>query len=335
MKKIILNINIIDKIKGQTMSGGASYKAPHDILEISLRNGYVEHNISVYNYKFKILTQFFIVIKFLRIIFLYPKQTYLLIQYPCINPQILSIFLPLFRKYHLQTIIHDINSIRVNGELSTMENKALSSFDEIIVHSSNMKEYLKNKLKNYNIEYKILGCFPYIAEPDATDRELSKNICFAGNIDKSLFIKKFIQENKELNIYLYGALKDKSINNENVEYKGVFSPNNVHNLEGSWGLVWDGDSTKTCNGNFGKYLRIIAPHKFSLYILAGLPLIVWKGSAMASLVNEKKIGIVINSLSDIVEIINQVSSEEYKELCKNIKDMQKILINGSNYFDLL
>ncbi|MFR3186650.1 MAG: galactofuranosyltransferase [Phocaeicola sp.] len=336
MKKIIVNTFIVDKYKGQNMSGGASYKAPHDILKITLKHGYTEHKVSVSNYKSKVLIHLALIVKLLKIWFIYPSQTYLMIQYPCINPRILYILLPFLRKFYLQAIIHDINSIRVDGHLSSAENEILSRFNELIVHTSNMKDYLQHVLKNKNIVYKVIDCFPYIAEADRTNRCSGKAICFAGNIDKSLFIKDFIKENKDLNLYLYGSLKDKTIEkNSKVIYKGIFNPNLVRGLEGSWGLVWDGNSTMTCSGNWGQYLRIIAPHKFSLYIMAGLPLIVWKNSAMAELVEKKQIGITISSLSQISTVIEQITAEQYDTFCKNITYMQEILAKGSNYSNIL
>ena len=39
------------------------------------------------------------------------------------------------------------------------------------------------------------------------------------------------------------------------EYKGVFKPDIIGHLEGSWGLVWDGDSTETRSGTWGSYLK--------------------------------------------------------------------------------
>lgn len=336
MKKVIINTIIINKYKNQNMSGGASYKAPHDILKITLKHGYTEHKISVSNVKSKILIHLILIIKLLKIRLIYPSHTYLMIQYPCINPRILKILLPLLKKFHLQAIIHDINSIRVDGHLSSTENEVLSQFDELIVHTPNMKDYLQHVLKNKNINYKIIDCFPYIAEVDRTFRHLNKDICFAGNIDKSLFIKDFITENKDLNLYLYGALKDRTIEkNPKVMYKGIFDPNSIKGLEGSWGLVWDGDSTNTCSGNLGQYLKIIAPHKFSLYILAGLPLIVWKHSAMAMLVEKEQIGITINSLAEISNSIEQITTKQYEIFCKNIENMQEILVKGNNYSTLL
>ena len=57
-------------------------------------------------------------------------------------------------------------------------------------------------------------------------------------------------------------------------------------MEGNWGLVWDGNSIDTCSGNFGEYLRLNAPFKFSLYLAAKRPVVVWRESAMAEYVRK-------------------------------------------------
>ena len=56
---------------------------------------------------------------------------------------------------------------------------------------------------------------------------------------------------------------------------GSFLPDELPSaLEGSFGLVWDGDSSKTCSGVFGEYLRYNNSHKASLYLASGFPIIV-------------------------------------------------------------
>ena len=69
--------------------------------------------------------------------------------------------------------------------------------------------------------------------------------------------------------------------------------------------------------------------------MAGLPLIVWKNSAMAELVEKKQIGITISSLSQISTVIEQITAEQYDTFCKNITYMQEILAKGSNYSNIL
>lgn len=75
-----------------------------------------------------------------------------------------------------------------------------------------------------------------------------------------------------------------------------------------------------CSGNWGKYLKIIAPHKFSMYLVAELPIIVWKESAMAKLVEQNKLGITINTLTELGDRISRISSDEYDNIVLNIRN---------------
>ena len=56
-------------------------------------------------------------------------------------------------------------------------------------------------------------------------------------------------------------------------------------MEGSFGLVWDGISVETCAGVYGEYLKVNNPHKTSLYLASGIPVIIWKEAAWLSLLN--------------------------------------------------
>ena len=293
MKKYILIIKTIanDKLSKSLIGGGASVKAPQDIHKIALQNGYEEYPIILRGYKNKLL---FIVVLFLKMIRLainLPNGATLLIQYPSLNPKMLYFIFPFLKKKYLITLLHDINSVREKGELSGFENKVLSNFDEIIVHTPEMQTYFEQRLRP-GIKYHYLGCFPYIAVPDKEARQLSKQVCFAGNIDKSVFFSDFVFENKDLDLIVYGSCSS--------------------------------------NNAMRNYLKIIAPHKFSLYVLAGLPLIVWKDSAMAKLVEMKNIGITVTSLSEISARISAVSDNDYKEYCANIQKFQPVLLKGEN-----
>jgi len=54
-----------------------------------------------------------------------------------------------------------------------------------------------------------------------------------------------------------------------------------------------------------------------LYLLTGMPVIVWKESALAKLVQEKNIGILINTLDDVHAIISNLSPEAYSIMQSN------------------
>ena len=115
----------------------------------------------------------------------------------------------------------------------------------------------------------------------------------------------------------------------NVEYKGSFKPNEIpYKLDGSFGLIWDGNSIDTCAGSVGEYMKYNNPHKLSLYIASGLPVIVWKQAAVAKFVEDNNIGFTVNSLKEIADQIDKLTEEDYKNYLVNIKKLQEKVCNG-------
>lgn len=95
----------------------------------------------------------------------------------------------------------------------------------------------------------------------------------------------------------------------------MFKPEELpYVLSGSFGLVWDGTSANTCSGVYGEYLQINNPHKASLYIASGIPVIIWSHAALADFVKENDCGIVVDSLSDIKGKLMNMSESEYQRL---------------------
>lgn len=317
MKKYI--INIITDYSKNIIGGGASSKAPADILHLARKAGFEE--LVIYN-KFprnRILGYLSIIYQAMLLSMRFKEKSIILFQYPFINVRLIPMVLRFFQKHQLVGLIHDMNSVRENGKLSFSEQKALSYFSELYVHTNNMKDFLSTVLPQ-SIMYKVLGCFPYIADKNVEERCLSKKVCFAGNLTKSKFLPQFVQKNKNLKILLYGSIKEPNVFGNRAEYKGTFLPDKIQHIIGSWGLVWDGESVDCCGGLYGNYLKIIAPHKFSMYLAADMPVIVWKESAMAALVEKYELGIVVNSLSEISQKIDSVKSEDYLKIVNNIRN---------------
>ena len=76
------------------------------------------------------------------------------------------------------------------------------------------------------------------------------------------------------------------------------------------------------------YLRYNNPHKVSLYLTAGIPVIVWKESALANFITKNKLGIAVSSLNEIKEKIEKLSDKEYDEMLKNISKVSSKTKNG-------
>ena len=298
---------------------GASSKAPSDIEQLVLQQGYKAFSLMLNPMRGKLYNWIVVLWQLITRVRRLPKSV-LFIQYPTIHPIILRLALPFLKKHYLIALLHDINSIRVDGNLSSNERIVLSQFKELYVHSENMRAYFEAHLSK-GIKYHVLDCFPYLAASNQEPRHLSKKVCFAGNLNKSVFLENFIKNERNIEFILYGTWTNNIADKyENVTYLGCFTSENIQHLKGSWGLVWDGESLDACSGNWGKYLKIIAPHKFSMYLVAELPIIVWKESAMAKLVEQNKLGITINTLTELRDRISRISSDEYDNIVLNIRN---------------
>lgn len=266
----------------------------------------------------------------------------LYLQYPILNAT--TKVADVIKKYREKgikfvAIIHDMDSLRINKEESSSmlykrvcyEDKyVLNEMDYIICHNSSMKKELVklgNDFKNL-IELKI---FDYLLdfEPKKFKRTKNDPVIIAGNLspDKA----KYLSDIKKLNVKfnLFGVGFNDQVAGKNIKYKGKFKPDELLNhLEGGFGLVWDGKSINTIEGGFGNYLRYNNPHKVSLYLTAGIPVIVWKESALADYIEKNHLGIAVNNLNEIEKKINNLSNKEYNEICDNIKAVSKKLKNG-------
>lgn len=239
-------------------------------------------------------------------------------------------------------IIHDINSLRsFKGDKISVENVSneinqLNKFDYVISHNSTMSKWLRdNGLRKKIIDLEV---FDYKIEKDI--KKIIKEKCnditiaFAGNLEpnKSNFVYNLDSlDTGKIKFNLYGPNYiniEKNFND--IEYKGVYKPEELTSvLYEDFGLIWDGNSLNSCSGEFGEYTKYNNPHKLSLYIAAGLPVIVWKKAAIAKFVEKYRIGICINSLEEIPGIIKNMTENEIENMKVNVNDIKQLVIKGN------
>ena len=266
------------------------------------------------------------------------------IQYPPLNWTLfMNVLLWLkMRRVYLICIIHDLDSYRDSEEGKLIKNwyhfedtHSLSFFNQIIVQNSRMRRLL---LASGYDEKKIINLrmFDYLTEETDHTPVMEKNapVVITGNFDTDESKKmSFIYADEEkpgvrFNIYGTGVYEKKIISLD-YEFKGNFPASHMPGmLEGSFGLVWDGNSLGNCGGNWGEYLRIDNPLKFSLYLAAGMPVIIWSEAALAGFVKKYEVGFTIDSLYEIEEKIKQISDKEYKQMQENIKPFSKAVKEG-------
>ena len=69
--------------------------------------------------------------------------------------------------------------------------------------------------------------------------------------------------------------------------------------------------------------------KFSLYLAAGIPVIIWGEAALAGFVKRYNVGITINDLYEIDEKVKALSNKDYEEMKKNIAPFSEAVRNGA------
>lgn len=262
------------------------------------------------------------------------RKKFLIIQYPfyfnfIINWVLYFILKRNFNKYIL--FIHDIDTIRdVSNKNIKNEINIFNNMYAIIVHNEKMKDFLiDNGVKTKII---VLELFDYLLNKEYPNRDykLGKSVAFAGNLAKSEFLQR--EEIKDLNIKfnLYGPnFNSKNIKGKNIKYNGSYGPEVIpYEIEGSFGLIWDGISLNECAGSFGNYLKVNNPHKLSLYIAAGLPVITWKKAAIADFIKKYDIGFTVDSLYDIEKIISSMDNKQYETYVQNVKKIQEKVCTG-------
>ena len=339
-----MNIILCEYAEGKKYNAGN--KARTDALHIALSKGY-KHVPLFRNGTSKLLIPFQLLRGIINTIYRAKKGDKVFIQYPyypyVIN-RILFSMLNLGRKlkgFETIVLIHDIINLRkeniepieqsklLTEELQTLDNNC----DTIICHNAKMKD-LFVRICGKKDKFVILGPFDYIYHKKAISTNCDMNdvkIIIAGNLSKNKcgYLYK-LPQTKGVSYNLYG-LGYEGVENDYIHYKGAFPPDElIQHLEGNFGLVWDGEDVDSCTGATGNYLRYNNPHKFSLYIAAGLPLIVWKESALADYVKEKGIGICLNSLNELDIILKNLDKKQYDTILHNIFNLRKEIINGEH-----
>ena len=94
--------------------------------------------------------------------------------------------------------------------------------------------------------------------------------------------------------------------------------------------VWDGDSLDGLTGLYGAYALLNSPHKLSTYLAGGLPVIVAKNAAAADFVAREQVGVALNSLRELPELIRTMPEEDYQRYAANARRVGTRLRAGEN-----
>ena len=250
------------------------------------------------------------------------------INYPLYSSFLYNSLIANIRKYSdakIYLIIHDIEALRLfsdNLDYIKAEMKTLNEVSGLIVHNTKMQTWLIKQ--GINVPIVNLEIFDYLnPQPLNTSCTELSSVCFAGNLEKSSFLQEIT-----FPINIYGP-NPKDNYPPCVTYMGQYLPDELpKHLTSAFGLVWDGAGIQKCDGVYGKYMRYNNPHKVSLYLSSGIPVIIWKKAALADFIVNNNLGFVVNNLNQVPEILSSLSKEQYELMKANVINVAKDLRQG-------
>lgn len=229
-------------------------------------------------------------------------------------------------------LIHDLGSFRRKALTEEKEIRRLSNADLIIAHNAAMRSWLERR--GCTAKVTELGIFDFLNHSrPAENHEPGANykVVYAGNLQrrKNSFLYSIKPQGWSMVLYGNGFEASEAAGSENIDYRGFAKPSDlIKDAGGDFGLVWDGDSIQKCSGAYGEYLRVNNPHKTSLYIRCGLPVIIWKEAALAPFIEREGLGITVGSLEELHDILPSITPDQYIEMRRRVLAIGERLANG-------
>jgi hypothetical protein len=351
---------------------GAGNKAKTDIEKTLQQTGAVNIGLPTTFYDNKVVAFFLNLVGIIKACFCVRGGDVLVLQYPVKKYFGFLCQMAHARGAKVVVVIHDLMSLHRKRVTLSTEISRLSKGDYVIASNAQMKEWLA--AQGLKCQMGALGLFDYrsdalaprtshlasrIPEQSSPTRSLSSNyplssllsplsspdsprwsLVYAGALTmrKNAYLLELARQAQHFRIHIYGNKEGlPGIEEAPHAVCHPFMPADefIRSAEGDFGLVWDGNSLETCQGDFGEYLRYNSPHKVSFYLRAGLPVVIWKEAAVASIIEQEGIGITIGSIAELEQRLQTMSISEYEQMRKNVVRVSGRLASGQYFLEAL
>lgn len=326
-----MNLYISHNYRNMTSAGN---KAKSDIEAIMSSEGFRNVGLRRTEYRSKAANFLLNLAGIIKAATLIRKGDVLFLQYPLKKYFTFISKIAHLKGAHVVALIHDLGSCRRKALSERKEIRRLSNADHVIATNAVMGQHLSALGLMKPIS--SLGAWDYLTKADPIPSRVGHGdirVAYAGSLNRRK--NKFLWEwgnsicNYVVDIYGSGFRMDEVARPECFYDHGFVSAEDlIAGMTSDYGLVWDGDSLDSCSGDFGEYLSLNSPHKVSLYIRAGLPVIIWSRAAMASFVKDNGIGIAIDSLRDLDKVLPAITREDYDRMKGNVAAMSRKIASG-------
>lgn len=308
------------------LRGGA--KAKLDVYRILAENGFTSSSLSAFE-KFPQINR---ILELLRLLAL-PRTTEVVFQFPNYNSfNKLASYLASLR-HRVLFVVHDVDSIR---DVPHHQSLAILKRSHGCIVSGSL--WKTAEMQALGLRIQSLECWDYLTSaPAASEWSAAGKVLYAGNLasDKAAWL---YDSRRQLPLYLAGVNYDPSRKLEADTFLGPFSSDApAFPADASWGVVWDGDSPFELAGKAGHYQWFNQPHKFSMYIAMGLPIICSKAAAVAKVVEKYGVGISVDSLDDVPAAIAAIQQDPASadQIRSNVEALRARIVSGDFLRDAL
>lgn len=224
------------------------------------------------------------------------------------------------RGARLFAIVQDVETLRFGAHLEQLEVSTLNKCEVVISHN----DVMSAELRKMGVQAALvpIQLFDYKYEGTLPSREFQRRVIFAGLLDKSAYLRDW---SYDVPVVAFGRRPDWPVAAA-IDLRSPVDPDELPgHLPSGFGLVWDQDNRA---GTYGQYMRYNNPHKASLYLSSGLPLIVWSESPLAKWVRDHDLGLVLDSLDDLPAAMNAVDEDRFKTMQANAARLAELLRAG-------
>ena len=320
---------------------GAGNKAKTDNEDTLQQLGAVNLGLRRTMYPNKVVTFFLDLAGVVHYVFAVRRGDTILLQYPVKKYFAFLCRVAAWRGAKTIALIHDLGSFRRKKLTVEKEISRLMHADYVIASNETMKQWLLDA--GYKHPLGALGLFDYRSEAKhqpladsplpAGDASSPFRLVYAGALAmrKNAFLLKLAQKPLPFELHIYGnrnGLPDMPDNPHIIFHPFTPADTFIAEAEGDFGFVWDGDSLDSCTGNFGEYLRYNSPHKVSFYLRAGKPIIIWRQAAVASIIEREGIGLCIDNIDELEQLMQRLSPDEMDKMRRNVERVSQRLATG-------
>lgn len=231
------------------------------------------------------------------------------------------------RNVRLILITLNVDYLRYDNSDKKSTIDALKQADVLITLSYAMNQQLL--ADGVFVPMVVLDLHDYLVDGNITESKYTNKLIFAGSPYKATYMQSW-QSHIPIDIFA----REEAIDHidqlhDSISYTGYLTPDKMPNLINyGFGLAFDVDSDA---GHFANYQQVNLSHKVSLFLAAGLPILVNAKAASAPILRSANAALVIDSIGDIEDIFYSMDESQYRNLAQGATKLGSLVRDGFFY----